>query len=253
MTKTISLSPHKIPKNHRVYAIGDVHGYADVLKAMHGAIKADINQNPIEKVTVVHLGDYINRGPDSKGVVEYLMGLKSEMMKVPYSIEYVHLFGNHENGVLEFIDDPIGYNREWYCWPEDSFLKSYGVPLDEEEPQMLAQMVEEAMPSQHIEFLRSLPLYHIIGDFAFVHNGPRPGIALEEQRKEDLINNREPFMSHEGPHEYFIVHGHTSTKDHQVDVRDNRINLDTGLFYQDGILTCGVFEGDEVRFIRKGK
>jgi len=253
MTKTISLSPHKIPKNHRVYAIGDVHGYADVLKAMHGAIEADINQNPIEKVTVVHLGDYINRGPDSKGVVEYLMGLGCDVEKAPYDIEYIHLFGNHENAILEFIDDPHGENREWHAWPNETFLISYDIYADEQHPQKLAEMVQEKVPDAHWDFMRNLQLHHQVGDFLFVHNGPRPGIALAQQTKEDLINNREPFMSHEEPHEYFIVHGHTSTKDHQVDVRDNRINLDTGLFYQDGILTCGVFEADEVRFIRRGK
>ncbi|MEM7618284.1 MAG: metallophosphoesterase [Pseudomonadota bacterium] len=249
MTETISLSPHKIPKNHRVYAIGDVHGHVDVLKRMHSTIMDDVCENPIENITIIHLGDYINRGPDSKGVIEFLM----ELSQNKNQIEYVHLFGNHENGILEFIDDPLAENRDWYCWPEENYLKSYGIDNNQQDAVKLAEMIKEAVPDAHWKFKRNMPYYHVVGDFAFVHNGPRPGIKLEEQSKEDLVNNREPFMSTEEPHEYFIVHGHTSTSDYQVDVRPNRINLDTGLFYKDGVLTCGVFEGSEVRFFTKEK
>jgi len=248
-TKTIDLSPHTIPDNHRIYAIGDVHGYRDILKKMHDAIYSDIAQNPIDKITILHLGDYINRGPDSQGVIEYLRSLDN----IGGDIEYVHLYGNHENAILEFIDDPLGENRAWHAWPNETFLISYDIYADEQDAFKLAALVKEKVPDTHWDFMRSLPLYHQVGDYLFVHNGPRPGIPLNEQSKEDLINNREPFMSHEAPHEYFVVHGHTSTKDHQVDIKSNRINLDTGLFYKDGVLSCGIFEGSDVRLITISK
>ena len=249
MTKTISLSPHKIPKGQRVYAIGDVHGYADILKQMHEKIHQDIQSNTIEKITILHLGDYINRGPDSKGVLDFLIKLSA----LKNEIEYVHLLGNHENGMLEFIDDPIGENRSWDAWPNAQYLISYDINPDIEDVEELAAVIKSTVPEAHWMLKKQMPHYHVVGDFAFVHNGPRPGVKLTEQTKEDLVNNREPFMSTIEPHEYFIVHGHTSTKDFQVDVKPNRINLDTGLFYKEGVLTCGIFENSDVRFIRVDK
>ncbi len=248
-SETISIFPHEIPQGQRIYAIGDVHGHLQVLKQMHASIMAEIKDNPCDHVTIVHLGDYINRGPDSQGVIEYL----SQLSGAQDGVEYVHLYGNHENAVLEFIDDPLGENRVWHAWPHETFLISYDIYADEQDAHKLASAVKQGVPEAHWQFLRSLPLYHQVGDLLFVHNGPRPGVPLEKQIKEDLINNREPFMSHEEPHEFYVVHGHTSTKDHQVDVRPNRMNLDTGLFYKDGVLTCGVFEGSDVQFIRLEK
>jgi len=246
MTKTISLPQHKIEDDTRIYAIGDVHGHATYLKQMHDLIAKDLDANPHERVTILHLGDYINRGPDSKGVIDYLIHLDAQES----AVEYVHIYGNHENAILEFIDDPHGENREWHAWPHETFLISHDIYADEQDAEKLAEAVREAVPDDHWQFFRNLPLYHQSKDVLFVHNGPRPGIALAYQSKEDLINNREPFMSHDEPHEFYVVHGHTSTKDHQIDIRPNRMNLDTGLFYKDGVLSCGIFEGSDVRFLK---
>lgn len=246
MTKLANLSPHRLKSDHRIYCIGDVHGYCDILKQMHIKIHMDIKENPIEKITIIHLGDYINRGPQSREVIEYLMRLSQQNTQ----IEYIHLYGNHENAIIEFIDDPTGQGREWYAWPNEKYLDSYGVDATEKDAVQLAKIIKETVPPSHFNFIRQLPHYFQIDDFLFVHNGPRPGIKLEEQTKEDLINNREPFMSMCDPHEYFVIHGHTSTSDYQVDIKPNRINLDTGLFYPNGQLTCGILEGSEMRFIQ---
>ncbi len=246
MQKTVSLSPHTLKSNHRIYTIGDVHGYCDILKQMHTQIYLDIEENPIEKITIIHLGDYINRGLQSRQVIEYLMGLAHQ----DSAIEYIHLYGNHENAIIEFIDDPTGQAREWHAWPNKNYLISYGIGPDEEDAIQLAQIIKDTVPPSHFNFMRQLPHYFQVDDFLFVHNGPRPGVKLKEQTKEDLINNREPFMSTRDPHEYFVIHGHTSTSDYQVDIKPNRINLDTGLFYPNGQLTCGILEGSEMRFIQ---
>ncbi len=246
MQKTISLSPHCLTLNHRIYVIGDVHGYCDVLKQMHQSIYLDIEQYPIAKTTIIHLGDYINRGPQSKEVIEYLLTL-SQTKNI---INYINLYGNHENGMIEFIDDPTGKEREWFAWPDDNYLRSYGISTNEKDAFRLADMIKDKVPQSHLDFMRQLPHYYQIDDFLIVHNGPRPGVKLGDQTKEDLINNREPFMSSCDPHEYFVIHGHTSTNDYQVDIKPNRINLDTGLFYPNGKLTCGILEGSEMRFIQ---
>lgn len=246
MSQTISLNPYKINNAERIYAIGDIHGFADILKKMHSRIFDDLNQHPVERASIIHLGDYINRGPESRGVIEYLI----ESGKDIDGVQIINLFGNHENAILEFVDDPEGKNRDWYAWPHHSFLQNYDIDPEIKAAEKLAAILADTVPQSHWDFLKNLPYYHINKDLLFVHNGPRPGIQLEKQTKEDLVNNREPFMSCEDPHEYFVVHGHTSTKDFQIDCKPNRLNLDTGLFYPNGQLTCGVFEGCDVRFIQ---
>ena len=244
MNKTISLSPHKMNDNCRVYAIGDIHGYIEPLKQMHDLIMADIERHPCDDVTILHLGDYINRGPDSAGTLEFLSTLSHES-----GLQYAHVMGNHENGIIEFVDDPDGKNREWPYWPDEAFLKSYGINPENRNAQDLAALINETVPDHHWDFIRTLPYYIINGDFLFIHNGPRPGVKLEAQKKEDLIYNREPFMSATEPHEYYVVHGHTIMRNFEVEILPNRMNLETGI-YNGGPLTCGVFEQSDVRFIQ---
>lgn len=241
---------YSIPENMRVYAIGDIHGYAEVLDRMHEAIEADLAERPIDRARIVYIGDYIDRGPDSKGVLDRLV----ERELVAPHIDHVFLLGNHEDAMFnEFMVDPRGHRQDWLQWGGLEALLSYGVqpemqkPLAPQSP-YLAQALSEALPLTHQEFFKNLQLHHVVGDYLFVHAGIKPGVALEKQTKQDLTFTREPFMSHKGHHSHRVVHGHTPTKNRKVEILPNRINVDTCL-YGGGPLSCAVLEDTEVRVL----
>jgi serine/threonine protein phosphatase 1 len=245
MEKSIRIEGFTLPKGRRVYAIGDIHGHAKVLEKMHAMIDADRADFDPAQAAIVYIGDYVSRGPDSAGVLDLLLAREENG-----DTHNIFLYGNHENGILEFLSDPPGKKRSWFTWPDVAFLESYGIAERENEPaEELSARLEEAMPQAHIDLMRKMPLYHEEKDFLFVHSGVRPGIGLLEQKREDLFNTREPFLSHEDPHPHYVVHGHTACRDFKVDVRPNRMNIDTGL-YSGGPLTCAVFEGNDVRFLQ---
>ncbi|MCI5059631.1 MAG: serine/threonine protein phosphatase [Alphaproteobacteria bacterium] len=240
---------YKIPEGHRIYAIGDVHGYADILARMHDLIEADYQERPVNRAQIVYLGDYVDRGPDSKGVLDQLV---ERELHAP-DFEHIFLLGNHENGMMEFMAEPEGIRQDWLEWGGIEALQSYGVEPDMGKPftgqlRTLAAQLGEAMPLTHHEFLKNLKLFYEVGDYFFVHAGIRPGVSLHKQTKQDLTFIREPFLSHDKPHEKRVIHGHTAMK--EVEVKHNRINLDSGL-YRGGPLSCAVIEGaQEVRLLQ---
>lgn len=231
-----------VPEGTRIYAIGDIHGRLDLLDEVLARIDADMSEHPAPNATRVFLGDYIDRGPDSKRVLDRLI---SCCVAQPT----VCLMGNHEAYLREFLKNP-DILSVWRRYGGLETLLSYGLaPTRKTEAQEHRKLVSELnrlLPSSHREFLSSLKEYLICGDFFFVHAGVRPGISLTEQSEDDLLWIRDDFLQCEDDFGKVVVHGHTPVL--EPDVRPNRINIDTGA-YATGRLTCLVLESDEVRFI----
>jgi serine/threonine protein phosphatase 1 len=239
--KAAEISPPKLPAGSRVYAIGDVHGRADLLQETFSKIDRHRNAYPIANALEIMLGDYIDRGPSSFDVIELLSGRVRSGT--------VCLKGNHESFMLEFLKDPTILNAWQHCGGLET-LVSYGLEpspdLSPEDQVGLAATLAERLPAHHYNFLITLPLSFTLGDYFFVHAGVRPGVALSNQRAEDLLWIREEFLLHEGSFGKFVVHGHTPVS--QPEIRKNRLNIDTGAFAS-GNLTCAVFEDDQISFL----
>ena len=235
-----------VPAGSRIYAIGDVHGRLDLLTRLHALIAADAADMPARRQVIVYLGDYIDRGPDSRGVIELLL-------QPPRSgFEHVHLFGNHEDFLLQFLEHPeVG--PHWCAYGGMATLASYGVqPPSSFTPraadfETARRALADKLPSAHVGFLRGLKLTHTEGGYLFVHAGVRPGVALAEQQAEDLLWIRDEFL--ESPDDFgaCVVHGHTIVE--APEQHTNRIAIDTGAFAT-GTLTALVLDGTEQRFIQ---
>ena len=234
--------PPRVPEATRVYAIGDIHGRADLLHAMQAMILADSVGGPRRQV-VVYLGDYIDRGQDSFGVIDTLVNAP-----LP-GFESVHLRGNHEDFLLSFVE--TGEQGEnWFFNGGITTMKSYGVTAKGaagRNTAILRENLIDAMPANHLSFFKGLTLTHTEGDYLFVHAGIRPGVPLSHQKPEDLMWIRTPFLHAEGGFGHVVVHGHTP--DFEPVVRENRIGVDT-LAYRSGCLTCLVLEGEHRRFLQ---
>jgi serine/threonine protein phosphatase 1 len=229
----------RLPDQIRIYAIGDVHGRADLLKALLLQIDVDAILYPSCRPVVVLLGDYIDRGPASKEVVELLSGQG-------HTKEMVFLKGNHDTFVQRFLNDPAVLD-EWRLCGGLETLVSYGltpsISPDFHEQKRLARELAASIPNRHLEFLKSLSPSYVCGDFLFVHAGIRPGVAIRKQTENDLLWIREEFLSCQDRFEKFVVHGHTPVR--TIDIRPNRINIDTGAFAT-GRLTCVAIEGSGI-------
>jgi serine/threonine protein phosphatase 1 len=227
----------------RVYAVGDVHGRADLLSDLHRRIARDAEKASESRRVLVYLGDYVDRGPDSAGVIDQLVD-----SSMP-GFEQVFLMGNHEEFFLQFLDDPA-VGDLWVRNGGDATLASYGVEAgDTETAAGLAEACEQLrqkMPSKHLTFLKKLGVTHSEGDYLFVHAGIRPGVPLDKQSEDDLLWIREPFLEASDEREFVVVHGHTPVDEPQV--HDNRIAVDTGAVWSDR-LTAVVLHEQEQSFI----
>ena len=233
--------PARVPERTRIYAIGDIHGRLDLLDDVLARIDADVVLRPTWQAIRVFLGDYIDRGPNSKRVLDRL---------ISYCVEQptVCLMGNHEAYLREFLKSP-NVLSVWRHYGGLDTLLSYGLlPTIEadKQAQELASQLDRILPSSHREFLSNLKQYFVCGDFFFVHAGIRPGIPLNEQSEDDLLWIRNDFLSSEEHFGKIVVHGHTPVL--EADIRPNRINIDTGAFAT-GRLTCLVLESDKIRFV----
>lgn len=245
-------APGRLAPGRRVYAIGDVHGCAGALASLHRAVENDLAEHPVGSgrpaagappaPLLVHVGDFIDRGPGSADVVAMLLA-GSPVQGVPT----VNLMGNHEWMMLDALtrDDPEA-RRVWMENGGYESLRSWGVP-----PGAAPESWPGLLPPEHIAFLRALAPWHRVDGYLFVHAGVRPGVALALQRWSDLIWIREPFLSTAGPllpgdPKLIVVHGHTVSAEPVL--RPNRICVDTGA-YRGGPLTCAVLESDNVRFL----
>lgn len=216
--------PAFAPSGTRVYAVGDIHGRVDLLRALHGLIAADAEQGAALRKVVVYIGDYIDRGADSREVIDLLL---DEPLA---GFEAVYLRGNHEQALLDFYQD-TAITPAWLSFGGDATLYSYHVASpalgDSAERLLQAQSEFKAkLPPRHLAFYRALALHHREGDYLFVHAGIRPGIALETQSEQDLLWIREAFLKSRADHGCIVVHGHSITP--RPDSKPNRIGIDTG-------------------------
>ena len=232
-----------MPVGIRLYAIGDIHGCATLLDRLHGEIARDLESNGAVEGVVIYLGDYIDRGPDSSGVLEILT--------TPFQNAFRRVFlkGNHEDMLLKYLTGP-DRGSSWCEFGGFETLMSYRVDirhvLNYGGHKALAEELAARLPASHLQFLNELQSSFSIGDYFFCHAGVRPGISLDLQKPNDLIWIREEFLASSVDHGKIIVHGHTPVED--VEVRPNRIGIDTGA-YATGRLTALVLEGEERRFL----
>ena len=229
----------QLPLGRRIYAIGDVHGRLDLLDQLLDQIAADDAARGAAQTGIILLGDLVDRGPDSAGVVERVRTLCAERADVRC------LCGNHEEILLGAYEGDTDLLRLLLRAGGYETLLSYGMDAGEVERATIAELAElmvRDLPEQHMAFLRSLDDYLVEGDYVFVHAGIRPGLPLEQQKSRDLRWIRDPFLDHTVSHGRFVVHGHTITD--QVDERTNRIGIDTGA-YRSGRLTALGLEGGD--------
>jgi serine/threonine protein phosphatase 1 len=228
-------APGWLPKGERIYAIGDVHGCADRLRELHCLVLADVAARPA-RATLVHLGDLIDRGPDSAGAVEAALCL-------PPALPVVNLMGNHEDTLLNALDGDRPSVTDFRDYGGREALASWGL-----DPFSDPAAWRAGIPERHVGFLRGMGLWHRAGGYVFAHAGLRPGVPFGEQRRDDFLRIRRAFLDSSADHGAVVVHGHTPSRDRRPEVRANRINLDTGAVFG-GRLTMGVFEGDRMAFV----
>ncbi len=231
-------APGRLPAGRRVYAIGDVHGCDRQLAELHGVIADDLKHRPVRLATLVHIGDYVDRGPDSAAVVRRIMrGSPAKGLAV------VNLMGNHERTMLDALGGQRAAATDWLYSGGRPALESWGI-----DPESPAASWAEAIPAAEQHFLRKLDLFHEEGDYFFAHAGVRPGVPLMEQAAEDLLRIRHAFLTSEADHGAVVVHGHTPVR-HGPEVYANRINIDTGAVFGRE-LTCLVLEADQLAFFQ---
>jgi len=229
-----------------VYAVGDIHGYSRQLCDLLDLIAEDAAHGaPAERPLLIFIGDYVDRGPDSRGVIDRILALEADGR-----FEVVCLMGNHEDALMRFLVDP-GYAPSWIGNWGEATLRAYGV-----EPPLLPNTANceaaqarfrEAFPAEHRAFLGRLQIAVTVGDYLFVHAGVRPGVALEAQVERDLIWIRYEFLESDVDFGKVVVHGHTLAD--TPELRANRINIDTGVYFS-GVLSAARLEGEQRCFLQ---
>lgn len=230
-----------------IYAVGDIHGCYTQLRRLLSKIADDTAKRAAGRpVSLVFCGDYIDRGPASREVVDALVWL---LRHGPFDLHC--LKGNHEQVLLDYIEDPMGA-MDWIAFGGAETLLSYGVtpPEPDADPRDHVRARDdllENMPAAHLRFFDRLELMVGIGDYAFVHAGVRPGVPLTAQTSRDLLWIRDEWITAERPAERIIVHGH-SWLDDEPEVRPHRIGIDTGA-YETGVLSAVRIEDDGIAFL----
>lgn len=213
-----------------VYAVGDIHGRLDLLQHVEGKIADDIGTE--RRATVIYLGDYIDRGPDSRAVLEHLRSGVSQ------NFDRICLRGNHDEVFRRFLHAPLE-ERGWLELGGKQTLRSYGLSPDllldtKSDPDVIREFLDARIPTSHRDFLAAMPHWARFGNYLFVHAGVQPGVPVEEQEPDDLMWIREPFLK-KGPQlPLTVVHGHTPGQ--AISYGPNRIGIDTGA-YATGVLT----------------
>ena len=244
--RVVASAKPRLPDGVRIYAVGDLHGRSDLLDRVLWHIDRDLERHPTGRAIEVFLGDYIDRGPDSRGVLDRLIERN-------WSRELVFLKGNHETYVLEFLQNPQVLD-EWAQFGGFETLMSYGLKPSMDSisatQEGLAIAFADVLPQSHRRFLKALRLSFSCGDFFFAHAGIKPGVPLIAQKEQHLVWIRDDFLHCEWDHGQIIIHGHTPVR--EPDVRSNRINIDTGAFAT-GRLTCLMLERDQAAFIAENR
>ena len=232
----------RVPEGELVFAVGDIHGRDDLLGDLHRLIETEIEQAAPERATVVYLGDYVDRGPDSKAVIDRLL------QRPVKGAESVFLKGNHEDCMLHVLGSA---DQRWLSLGGGATIFSYGMSLRDDQgnavpAEALRAQFEQSIPPDHAAFLNGLRLSHVVGDYFFVHAGVRPGLPLENQASKDLLWIRREFLRSRRWHGKRVVHGHSSTR--EAVVRHNRICVDT-MAYATDRLSCLVLKDDGDRIV----
>jgi serine/threonine protein phosphatase 1 len=231
------------PRGHRAYVVGDVHGRLDLLDRLLEMVEADLAERPSRRASLVFVGDLIDRGPDSAGVVERLRTYRHP------GLNPVFLLGNHEEVLLRILDGESQLISKWRWFGGKECMESYGADgkafgrMDEREALALTRRL---VPKAHADFLHGFIDTLRFGDYLIVHAGIRPGVEFDQQRQEDLRWIRGPFLNHQGDHGFVVVHGHTIVP--EVVEAGNRIAIDTGA-YRSGRLTALIIDGRERRYL----
>jgi serine/threonine protein phosphatase 1 len=236
-----------LPPDTRAYAIGDVHGCLDQLVDLLARIEEDSRASPIGREFVILLGDLIDRGPDSAGVLDYLLDAR-ESLPNP-----IFIAGNHEEMLLRIAGGEEEQLGGWLAYGGDQCVASYGLDpqgLLKMPPRSAVRALRAAIPQAHLDFVASFADSFKLGDYLFVHAGVRPGVPLKDQTIADLHWIRDDFLSSPARLPYRVVHGHSITR--TPDERDYRIGVDTGA-YASGTLTAVRIEGSERSFITSRK
>jgi serine/threonine protein phosphatase 1 len=232
----LSKAPAIVPPGRRVYAVGDIHGCDVQLANLYEIIADDLVRRPIDQPVLLHIGDYVDRGADTAGVLRRLLrGSPVAGMNV------VNLVGNHDETMLHALSGDRPAATDWLFAGGRPALESYGI-----DPDSPRESWPENVPAEHLDFLRNLTLTHREGGYFFVHGGIRPGVPLEQQAREDLLRMRQPFLYSEADFGAVVVHGHTPVKEPVV--RHNRVAIDTGAVFG-GKMTCLVLEGETLGFL----
>lgn len=235
--------PHGAP-GKRCYAIGDIHGRLDLLRELLGRIEQDNASRAPKDVSIVLVGDLVDRGPNSKGVVEWAMDPKVDFAKV-YT-----LMGNHEELMVRCLGGEVESLSNWLENGGYDCVKSYGVEVGAlygQDPDWVLSQIAPLIPRRHLDFLSSLPHSVRFGDYLLVHAGIRPGVPIDRQSKTDLHWIRAEFLDSKADHGAVVVHGHTVTE--KIEEKENRIGIDTGA-YKTGILTAVRLEDADREFIQ---
>ena len=233
-----------VPPGYRVYAIGDIHGRLDLLDDALARIESDNDSRVPAQVIIVFLGDLIDRGPSSAQVIE-----RARTYRRP-GLRTVFITGNHEEVLLRLLRGQSQFLQDWLRFGGADCARSYGISstaLKRTDPDRAVEVLRNKIPKHDQEFLESFVDTFRIGSYLFVHAGVRPGVPLPEQKQSDLRWIRHPFLDNEDDHGFIVVHGHTIAN--QIDVRGNRIGLDTGA-YRTGVLTAMGLEGEERWFLQ---
>jgi serine/threonine protein phosphatase 1 len=243
LTRSATSTPiaFSTPADTRIYAVGDVHGRADLLAETMELINDDLERRSVAYAVEIYLGDYVDRGADSKGAIDLLAARLVQN-------NAICLRGNHEQLLERFLNDSHVLNS-WLKLGGLQTLASYGVqlrPHGVEAPEALQARFRQAFPRSHALFLKCLKPWICCGDYLFVHAGVRPLVPFDRQSMHDLLWIRDEFLSSDHHHGKCIVHGHTPVP--HPDLRHNRVNIDTGA-WQSGKLTCAVLEGTSIQFL----
>lgn len=244
LVRRLSRAPvPQVPEEQRVYAIGDIHGRRDLLDELLARIDEDDASREAAETILVFLGDLVNRGPESRGVIERLLHLSRERAGVHF------LKGNHEQVFLRAAKGDPKAARFLVRIGGRATLLSYGIPeaeYDQSDYPALTERFAALVPQEHVDFLAGFEDWLVIGDYLFVHAGLRPGVALEDQSPDDLRWIRDEFLDHRSSFGKVVVHGHSISE--EVEVRSNRIGIDTGA-YASGRLSAVGLQGGERWFL----
>ena len=238
----------RVPEGMRVYCIGDIHGRVDLLGALHRGIVEDAASAEPMRNVAIYLGDYVDRGMHSREVIDLVLD-----NPLP-EFDTIYLKGNHDDSLLRFLQDPeVG--PAWFSYGGDATVLSYGVrmapnKIGRDRFEDMRLQLEANLPARHREFLESLQMTHVCGDYLFVHAGLRPGVPLARQNPDDMMWIREEFLESRYDFGKVVVHGHSVTE--APEMKPNRIGIDTGA-YASNTLTCLILEADRHFFISTEK